>query len=465
MSLIKSISGIRGTIGGLPGEGLTPIDLVSFVSAFALMIKEMSGYEGNKKCKVVVGRDARTTGPLIESLVSSTLCMMGLDVIELGLATTPTVEMGVVNYKAQGGIILTASHNPGNWNALKLLNSRGEFFSAEDGVVLLNKVAAGRFDYSDIDHLGKIERKDFLEGHIKAILALPLVKKDLIEKANFTIVVDAINSVGGFAIPSMLQALGVRNIVCINCNPDGLFAHNPEPLPDNLTEISAKVKEIGADLGIVVDPDVDRLALVSEDGQMFGEEYTLVAVADYVLSHTPGSTVSNLSSSRALRDITVGHGCAYTSSAVGEVNVVEAMKRENAVIGGEGNGGIIYPELHFGRDSMVGVALFLSHLASKKIKMSELKGLYPVYFMSKKKIVLNDLAQADIILKQVAAKYEDRVPDLRDGVKIDLPKGWIHLRKSNTEPILRIYTESETKTASEELAKEVIDEISELIQS
>ncbi len=465
MSLIKSISGIRGTIGGLPNQGLTPIDLVLFVSAFGQMIKDMSGNDGSKKCKVVVGRDARTTGPLIEPLVTSTLCMIGLDVIELGLATTPTVEMAVIGFEAQGGIILTASHNPGNWNALKLLNSRGEFFSEEDGVNLLNKVAAGRFSYSGIENLGTIERKDFLESHINAIMELSLVRKDLIEKADFTIVVDAVNSVGGFAIPAMLQALGVKNIICINCKPDGLFAHNPEPLPANLTEISDKVRDSAADLGIVVDPDVDRLALVSENGQMFGEEYTLVAVSDYVLSHTPGSTVSNLSSSRALRDVTLGYGCEYTASAVGEVNVVEAMNRQQAVIGGEGNGGIIYPELHYGRDALVGIALFLSHLASREVTMSELKGRYPVYFMSKNKIVLNDLGQADKILKQVAFKYQDKDPDLRDGVKIDLPNGWIHLRKSNTEPILRVYTESGSENESQELAKKVIDEISVLIQS
>lgn len=463
MSLIKSISGIRGTIGGSVGDGLTPVDVVSYVSAFGQMILDKSGFESNDNIKVIVGRDARTSGPTIQPLVSSTLCMMGINVIDLGLATTPTVEMAVTGLGAHGGIILTASHNPGNWNALKLLNSKGEFFSAEDGEELLNKASTQDYIFSEVNKIGRIDQCDYLDQHIQTILNLPLVRKDLIEKAGFKVVLDAVNSVGGFSIPAMLRALGVNEIICINCEPDGLFSHNPEPIPENLQEISSRVKESNADLGIVVDPDVDRLALVCENGEMFGEEYTLVAVSDYILSHTPGSTVSNLSSSRALRDITLEHKCEYYSSSVGEVNVVSLMKEVGAVIGGEGNGGIIYPELHYGRDALVGVALLLSHMALKKEAMTRMKAGYPQYFMAKKKITLENFDQAEKVLELVSSKYRDRNPDLRDGVKIDFDNSWIHIRKSNTEPILRIYSEAKSLSEAENVAAELIKSISGLI--
>jgi len=464
MSLIKSISGIRGTIGGVPGNGLTPVDLVSFTSAYGQWLKEEAEPVSGMKYKVVVGRDARISGPMFDSLVCNTLRLSGIDIIELGLATTPTVEMAVMKLGADGGIILTASHNPRNWNALKLLNSDGEFLSAMDGDKLLRIAEAAQFNFAEVDDIGETSSRDFLKPHINAIIELPLVKAVAIKKRGFKVVVDAVNSVGGFAIPELLRFLGVEEIICLNCDPDGEFAHNPEPLPGNLEQLATRVKESGADLGIAVDPDVDRLALVCEDGQMFGEEYTLVAVADYILEHHPGNTVSNLSSSRALRDITQKHGGNYSAAAVGEVNVVEKMKETSAIIGGEGNGGIIYPELHYGRDALVGLALVLSQLASKEVKMSELRRGYPDYYISKNKIQLSLDTKPDDIIVAIAEKYSEQNPDLRDGVKIDFPDSWIHVRKSNTEPILRIYAEAGSLDESEKLAIRFIEDFRYLTQ-
>lgn len=460
MTLIKSISGIRGTIGGKVDNGLTPIDAVKFAAAYGTWLKE--NHSG--KLKVVIGRDARLSGQMISDLVSSALIGLGIDVINLGLSTTPTVEVAVPLENAQGGIILTASHNPKQWNALKLLNHKGEFISGDDGLRVLEIASTEAFDFAEVDDLGKVTNDDsYLQKHIDAILALPLVDKKAIEAANFSIVVDAVNSTGGIFVPALLEQLGVKNITKLYCDPTGHFPHNPEPLPEHLTDLSAKILEVGADLGFTVDPDVDRLAMVCEDGTMFGEEYTLVAVADYVLTHTPGSTVSNLSSTRALRDITEKRHLVYTAAAVGEVNVVTCMKDTNAVIGGEGNGGIIYPELHYGRDSLVGIALFLSHLAHKKMSVSALRDSYPKYTISKNKIELTPAIDVDKVLVDMAAKYAHEEVDTTDGVKIYIAKEWVHLRKSNTEPIIRIYSESESEQKANELAERIISEIKAII--
>lgn len=461
MTLIKSISGIRGTIGGTVDQGLTPIDAVKFAAAYgSWLILRNDG----AKIKVVIGRDARISGQMISDLVVSTLVGLGIDVVNLGLSTTPTVEVAVPMENAHGGIILTASHNPKQWNALKLLNEKGEFISGQDGQDVLAIAEKEAFNFADVDDLGQVTHDDsYLQKHIDAILALPVVNKDAIGAADFSVVVDAVNSTGGIFVPAMLEALGVKKITKLYCDPTGHFPHNPEPLPEHLTDLSDKIKETGADVGITVDPDVDRLALVCEDGSMFGEEYTLVAVADYVLSKTPGSTVSNLSSTRALRDVTEAAGEVYHASAVGEVNVVTKMKAENAVIGGEGNGGVIYPELHYGRDSLVGIALFLSLLAEKKMKVSELRDSYPAYTISKNKIELTPEINVDAILETMAANYAHEEVDTTDGVKIYIGKEWVHLRKSNTEPIIRIYSESKSMDAANALAERIILEIRSLI--
>lgn len=453
MTLIKSISGIRGTVGGRPGDNLTPLDIVKFVSAYATWLK--TGAE-KTKARIVLGRDARVSGDMYAKLVSATLSGLGHDVINIGLATTPTTEIAVTAEKADGGIILTASHNPKQWNALKLLNNRGEFLSADDGAQVLALAEKEDFEYAEVDDLGEIIEKDYTQYHIDEVLGLKLVNRDAIAKAGLKVVVDAVNSVGGVVIPELLKALGVKEVIELNCEPTGKFAHNPEPIPENLTQISEKMKESKADLGIVVDPDVDRLALISENGEMFGEEYTLVAVADYVLKHTPGNTVSNLSSSRALKDVTEAYGQQYNAAAVGEVNVVAKMKATNTVIGGEGNGGVIYPESHYGRDALVGVGLFLSHYVAEGKKMTELKKKYPQYFISKNKITLSPDINVDKILEGLKAKYSnEKVTDI-DGVKIDFAQGWVHLRKSNTEPIIRIYSEAKDEAAANALAEEVI---------
>jgi phosphomannomutase len=460
MTLIKSISGIRGTIGGVPADNLTPIDIVKFTSAYATFIR---GRAGGRRIKVVVGRDARLSGEMVAGLVESTLIGCGVDVIELGLCTTPGVEMAVTHYGADGGIILTASHNPRQWNALKLLDSAGEFLSGEAGAEILRMAEAADFDYASVDEIGHVvERADFTTQHIAAVLALPLVDIEAVRARGFKVVVDAVNSVGGVVIPQLLRELGCE-VVCLNCAPTGEFAHNPEPLPANLTEISAVVPSVRADLGVVVDPDVDRLALVSEDGSMFGEEYTLVAVADYVLSQTPGNTVSNLSSTRALWDVTERHGGTYSAAAVGEVNVVAKMKETGAVIGGEGNGGVIYPALHYGRDALVGVALLLTHLAHTGLKMTELRATYPDYHISKNRMDLTPEIDVDKVLNEVKKAYSgERVTDI-DGVKIDFADGWVHLRKSNTEPIIRIYSEAADSATAEDFATRVIKLINEII--
>ncbi|MCF8414914.1 MAG: phosphoglucosamine mutase [Crocinitomicaceae bacterium] len=461
MTLIKSISGIRGTIGGKVDQGLTPIDAVKFAAAYGTWLKNRN--EG-QALKVVIGRDARISGQMISDLVVSTLVGLGIDVINLGLSTTPTVEVAVPLEKAQGGIILTASHNPKQWNALKLLNEKGEFISGSDGEEVLAIAEKEAFDFAEVDDLGKVTIDDsYLQKHIDAILALPLVDKKAIEAANFSIVVDAVNSTGGIFVPALLKALGVNQITELYCDPTGHFPHNPEPLPEHLTDLSNKIKEVGADVGITVDPDVDRLALVCEDGSMFGEEYTLVAVADYVLTHTPGATVSNLSSTRALRDVTESRGLLYSAAAVGEVNVVTKMKETNAVIGGEGNGGVIYPELHYGRDSLVGIALFLSHLAHKKMTVSQLRDSYPKYTISKNKIELTPDIDVDHLLMHMTINYAHEEVDTTDGVKIYIGKEWVHLRKSNTEPIIRIYSESENEQKANELAERIILEIKALV--
>jgi phosphomannomutase len=459
MTLIKSISGIRGTIGGKAGEGLSPLDIVKFTAAFGYWIKNKNS---TGKVKMVVGRDARISGPMANQLITGTLSGLGVDVVDIGLASTPTTEMEVVRHKANGGIIITASHNPAQWNALKLLNEKGEFISDAEGKEMLKIAEEETFEFAEVFDLGKIIRvSDALEKHVDEILKLALVDVAAIKKANFKVAVDAVNSVGGLAIPYLLKKLGVEQVVELYCEPNGNFPHNPEPLPENLTEISAKIKETGADLGFVVDPDVDRLAIVNEDGSMFGEEYTLVAIADYVLQNKKGNTVSNLSSTRALRDVTEQHGMSYSSAAVGEVNVVNKMKETNAVIGGEGNGGVIYPELHYGRDSLVGVALFLSQLAKSGKKCSELRVQYPDYFISKNKIQLSPATDVDAILRKVEASYREKDVDLNtiDGVKIDFPNEWVQLRKSNTEPIIRVYAESNSMEAADALAKKIMDEI------
>jgi len=457
MTLIKSISGIRGTIGGAVDNGLTPIDAVKFAAAYGTWLQQH--YPG-QRLKVVIGRDARISGPMIASLVQQTLVGLGIDIIDLGLSTTPTVEIAVPMEAAQGGIILTASHNPKQWNALKLLNAKGEFISGAEGEALMQIAADEAFNFAEVDDLGTITPNDtYLQKHIQAILDLPLVDKAAIAAANFKIVVDAVNSTGGTFVPALLRALGVQEITELYCEPTGHFPHNPEPLPEHLTELSSVVKAKGAHLGITVDPDVDRLALVCEDGSMFGEEYTLVAVADYVLTHTPGPTVSNLSSTRALRDITEARSLRYEAAAVGEVNVVVKMKEIGAVIGGEGNGGIIYPELHYGRDSLVGIALFLSHLAHKNTSMTTLRASYPNYVISKNKIDLAPTTNVDDILVQMAKKYAANEVDTTDGVKIYIEKEWVHLRKSNTEPIIRIYAESASEEKATDLALRIIEEI------
>jgi phosphomannomutase len=462
MTLIKSISGIRGTIGGTVNNGLTPVDAVKFAAAYGTWIINRNP---KQNIKVVIGRDARISGPMISSLVSATLSGLGIEVIDLGLSTTPTVEIAVPLEKAHGGIIITASHNPKEWNALKLLNEKGEFISGTDGEEVLSIADQEDFNFASVDDLGAIIPNDtYLQKHIDAILALPIVDVNAIKLSDFKVVVDAVNSSGGIFVPALLKALGVTQITELYCDPTGHFPHNPEPLPAHLIDLSNKIIEVGADLGITVDPDVDRLAFVCEDGSMFGEEYTLVAVADYVLSKTPGATVSNLSSTRALRDVTEGYRQTNASAAVGEVNVVAKMKEIHAVIGGEGNGGIIYPELHYGRDSLVGIALFLSHLAHKKIKVSELRDSYPTYTISKNKIELTPETDVDHILKSMAERYKDQEVDTTDGVKIYIDKEWVHLRKSNTEPIIRIYSESKDEHAAEALALKIIAEIQALIK-
>ena len=457
MSLIKSISGIRGTIGGRPSEGLSAIDIVKFVAGYATFIKESQKKESYR---IVVGRDARLSGKMVEKLVVGTLLAMGCDVINIGKATTPTTELAVVGEDADGGIIITASHNPMQWNALKLLNSKGEFLNDEEGRKVIAIAEKENFVFSEVYELGKeYINETWNDRHIKMVCNLPIVDKEAIKKARFKIAVDAVNSVGGTVIPQLLRELGVAEVIELNCEPTGKFAHTPEPIPENLEQISALLKTTDADLGIVVDPDVDRLALVMENGEMFGEEYTLVAVADYVLSVTPGNTVSNLSSSRALRDVTAKHNGNYQAAAVGEVNVVKMMKDTEAVIGGEGNGGVIYPELHYGRDALVGVAVFLTHLAKKDKKMSELRTEYPEYYISKKKITLDGNTDVDKILDEIKSKYAgEEISDI-DGVKIDFKDSWIHLRKSNTEPIIRIYSEAASLEAAEELGENIIKQI------
>jgi len=460
MSLIKSISGIRGTIGGKVGDNLTPLDTVKFAAAYGTWLKSQNKPDG--KLKVIVGRDARISGKMISGLVCETLHGLGINVVDLGLSTTPTVEVAVMLEKANGGIIITASHNPKQWNALKLLNNNGEFLNAYEGKKVLDLAKAEDFKFVTIDNLGHYRKKiDYINKHINRVLKLKLVDVDAIKRAHFKVVVDAVNSTGGIAIPDLLEKLDVE-CVKLYCEPNGQFPHNPEPLPVHLTEISKLVVKEKAHLGFVVDPDVDRLAIVNEDGTMFGEEYTLVACADYILQYTPGNTVSNLSSSRALRDITVKYKGTYEAAAVGEVNVVTKMKENKAVIGGEGNGGIIYPELHYGRDSLVGVALFLSHLAQKKIKCSELRASYPAYFMSKNKIQLTPNLDVDKILVQMADKYKNEQVTTIDGVKIDFETEWVHLRKSNTEPIIRVYTESTTQNKADTLAVKIMYEIKKI---
>ena len=463
MTLIKSISGIRGTIGGEPANNLTPIDIVKFTTAYSRLIKDKNP---GKRITVVVGRDARISGSMVDSLIEGTLLGCGVDVINVGLCTTPGTEMAVITHKADGGIIITASHNPRQWNALKLLNERGEFLDDAEGKLVLAMAEETEYCYPDIDNIGKVVlREDFNTTHIAQVLALPLVDAEAVRKRHFKVVVDAVNSVGGIVIPKLLRELGCE-VVELNCEPTGNFAHNPEPLPENLREISEVVRREGADLGIVVDPDVDRLAFVMENGEMFVEEYTLVAVADYVLSHTKGNTVSNLSSSRALSDITSRYeGCSYSAAAVGEVNVVKKMKDTNAVIGGEGNGGVIYPELHYGRDALVGVALFLTYFAGLDMTMSELRKTYPAYYASKNKIELTPEIDVDKILAEVKARYSnERVNDI-DGVKIDFEQSWVHLRKSNTEPIIRIYTEAKSMDEADALAKRFISEIEQIYKA
>jgi len=462
MTLIKSISGIRGTIGGKPDEGLSPIDIVKFVSAYGTWLISQSSSE---KLKVVIGRDARISGEMVSNIVVGTLQGLGIDVIDLGFSTTPTVEVAVPMENADGGIILTASHNPKQWNALKLLNEKGEFISASEGETLLQIAEDNAFDYAEVDDLGSYTKDDsYLEKHIQSILDLELVDVEAIKSKNFKVALDCVNSTGGIFLPALLKALGVTNIIKLYCEPNGQFPHNPEPLPENLTEIAKQIKEQGADVGFVVDPDVDRLCMVCENGDMFGEEYTLVAIADYILKHTKGNTVSNLSSTRALRDVTEKIGGEYFASAVGEVNVVTMMKDKNAIIGGEGNGGVIYPASHYGRDALVGIALFLSHFAKSGFNTcSELRASYPNYYISKNKIQLTPEIDVDDILLKMKEKYcNEDVNDI-DGVKINFSEEWVHLRKSNTEPIIRIYSESKSAEKADELAEKIINEIKELI--
>jgi phosphomannomutase len=457
MTLIKSISGIRGTIGGPVGDGLNPLDIVRFTAAYATHIKNIKTSSSNK---IVVGRDARISGEMVNQLVVGTLLGMGFDVVNIGLATTPTTEIAVTSEQAAGGIILTASHNPKQWNALKLLNENGEFLNANEGEAVLKIANDESFIFSDVDSLGKLTEIDiYNKKHIDSVIALKLVDIEAIRSANFRVAIDCVNSVGGIILPDLLEALGVKEIEKLYCEPTGYFPHNPEPLPEHLTEISNLMIHSKADVGFVVDPDVDRLAVICEDGTMFGEEYTLVSVADYVLQHTPGNTVSNLSSTRALRDVTSLRGGSYTAAAVGEVNVVAAMKATNAVIGGEGNGGVIYPESHYGRDALVGIALFLTQLAKSRMKVSELKKSYPEYFISKNKIELTPSIDVDGVLAVIKASYKQYEVNDIDGVKIDFPTGWVHLRKSNTEPIIRIYSEASTAQQADAFAQAIISEI------
>lgn len=453
MSLIKSISGIRGTIGGRPGEGLSPLDVVKFTAAFATFIKNNTSLETRT---IVVGRDARLSGEMVCDLVCGTLVGMGFNVVNIGLASTPTTEIAVTKEKACGGLILTASHNPLQWNALKLLNEKGEFLNDAEGKEVLRIAESEDFDFAQVEELGHVYTNNTYNAkHIDDVLALPLVDKDAIKNANFTVAVDAVNSVGGVVIPQLLRALGVKNVIELNCEPTGKFAHTPEPIPENLTDIAALVKASKVDVGFVVDPDVDRLAIIQENGEMFGEEYTLVSIADYVLGHTPGSTVSNLSSSRALRDVTEAHGCSYTAAAVGEVNVTTEMKRTGAIIGGEGNGGVIYPELHYGRDALVGVALFLTLMAKSGKKPSQIRKEMPEYSIHKTKVSLQPGLDVDRLLEEIKEKYaNEKITDI-DGVKIDFADSWVHLRKSNTEPIVRVYAEAHSPEKAAELADSV----------
>ncbi len=462
MALIKSISGIRGTIGGKSGEALTPVDVVKFSAAFGSWLKEKTG-----KHLIVIGRDARPSGEMVSRLVAATLQGVGIDVIDLGLSTTPTVEMAVVAEAAAGGIIITASHNPVQWNALKLLNDKGEFISGTDGEEVLKIADEESFQFCEVKKLGSYEvNETYIKKHIDAILALPLVDVEAIKKRNFSIAVDAVNSTGGIAVPMLLEALGVEKVTKFFCEPNGLFPHNPEPLPENLTHISKEIEHGKYDLGVVVDPDVDRLAIISENGEPFGEEYTLVAVADYVLKQNKGgNTVSNLSSSRALKDVTIKNGGKYEAAAVGEVNVVDKMKETGAIIGGEGNGGIIYPELHYGRDALVGIALFLTHLAKWGKSTAMLRSTYPNYYISKNKIELTPEINVDRVLEEIKNKYAKQPVNTIDGVKIEFDEEWVHLRKSNTEPIIRIYSESSTKATAEHLANKIISDIKEIIST
>jgi phosphomannomutase len=459
VALIKSISGIRGTIGGKPGEGLTPLDVVKFTSAYGYWVKNHTNNP-----KVVIGRDARISGEIVSKLVAATLQGLGIDVIDLGLSTTPTVELAVPLEKAGGGIILTASHNPIQWNALKLLNDKGEFISDAEGKAILESADKEDFVFADVKRLGSYTVKDdYIDKHVAHVLALPLVDKEAIAARKFKVVIDCVNSTGGIALPKLLRALGVEDIEEMYCTPDGHFPHNPEPLPENLRDIAEKLNRGKYDLGIVVDPDVDRLCFMNEDGSAFGEEYTLVAVADYVLSQTPGNTVSNLSSTRALRDVTEKRGGAYQAAAVGEVNVVNKMKETNAIIGGEGNGGVIYPESHYGRDALVGIGLFLTHLAKFGKSISMLRASYPNYYISKNKIELTPDIDVDKVLEAIKAKYSKQPINDIDGVKIEFDKEWVHLRKSNTEPIIRIYSESASQATAEHLANKLITDIKEVI--
>ncbi|MBK9329420.1 MAG: phosphoglucosamine mutase [Sphingobacteriales bacterium] len=458
MSLIKSISGIRGTIGGKPGDALTPIDIAKFALAFGTILKQKDGK------KIVVGRDARISGEMVHHIVVGNLLGIGLDVIDIGLATTPTVEMAVTAEQADGGIIITASHNPKQWNALKLLNNKGEFISEKVGQDVLKRANSGKFDFVEVDQLGVVTRKDYLDYHIEKILAIPLVNTAAIKAKKFKVVVDAVNSVGGIAAPKLLKALGVENIVELYCEPTGKFAHNPEPLPEHLANLASEVKQTKSDIGIAVDPDVDRLAFIDEQGIPFGEEFTLVAIADYVLQFKKGNTVSNLSSTKALRDISQKHGVEYHASAVGEVNVVEKMRAVNAVIGGEGNGGVIYPELHYGRDALVGIALFLSHLSTSNKSMHSLRSQYPNYVISKNKIQLEPGMDLANIIQTIKEKYAQYPQNTSDGLRIDIDQDWVHLRGSNTEPIIRIYAESSTEKTANNIAMKMQNDIIEILK-
>ncbi|MDR1743666.1 MAG: phosphoglucosamine mutase [Dysgonamonadaceae bacterium] len=460
MTLIKSISGIRGTIGGRVGDNLTPLDIVKFSAAYAAFIKQSTG---NESPLIIVGRDARMSGNMVHALIIGTLVGMGCNVTDIGMATTPTTEIAVVKEKAQGGIIITASHNPKQWNALKLLNSRGEFLSGKEGEEILKIAETEDFSFAPVAELGKVTQKNYLQEHIRSILDLDCVDADAIRAANFRVALDAVNSIGGIAIPELLYALGVKEIFKLHCSPHGNFSHNPEPLPQNLNELSSLMKSSHADVGFAVDPDVDRLAIYCENGEPFGEEYTLVAVADWVLQHTPGNTVSNLSSSRALRDVTRSRGGNYEAAAVGEVNVVAKMKETHAVIGGEGNGGVIYPISHYGRDALVGIALFLTYIAKSGKSVSEIRASYPPYFMAKQKVELTPEIDTDAVLQALKEKFKNEKITAIDGVKIDFPDKWVHLRKSNTEPIIRIYSEAHTQEEAETIGKELIDVIASML--